>query len=55
MTAALGAVIGGLEDGLGGAVVGSGLGAGSRAWETRTERKNIVIQCMTGRGHRVVG
>ena len=57
--AGVGAVIGGLEDGFEGAL-GAGLltaaiGAGGRAWETREERKGIVIECMRQRGHRVVG
>ncbi|OMH26657.1 hypothetical protein BGP75_23095 [Motiliproteus sp. MSK22-1] len=57
--AGVGAVIGGLEDGWEGAV-GAGLltaaiGAGGRAWDTRQERKEILIECMQQRGHRVVG
>ena len=54
-----GVLIGAIEEGtqgaIAGAVVGSALGAGGRAWDTRAERKNIVIECMKGRGHRVVG
>jgi len=57
--AGVGAVVGALEDGgsgaLAGAVVGSATGAGGRAWETREERKQIVVECMRGRGHKVVG
>jgi len=57
--AGVGALVGVLEDGgsgaLAGAVVGGATGAGSRAWETRDEQKKIVIQCMRGRGHNVVG
>ena len=55
----LGAVVGGLSDGLGGALIGSALGAavgaGSQAWDTQDERKQIVKNCMKGRGHNVVG
>ncbi|MCU7919740.1 MAG: glycine zipper family protein [Candidatus Thiodiazotropha sp. (ex Dulcina madagascariensis)] len=57
--AAVGAVAGAIDDGsdgaLGGAIVGGVLGGGGRAWETREERKRIVIECMKQRGHRVVG
>lgn len=57
--AVTGVLIGAIEEGtqgaIAGAVVGSALGAGGRVWDTRTERKEIVIQCMRGRGHRVVG
>lgn len=57
--AALGTALGGLADGVGGAVAGAGIGgavgAGGRAWDTMDERKQIVIACMKGRGHRVVG
>ncbi|MFD2204956.1 hypothetical protein [Kiloniella antarctica] len=55
----LGAVVGGLADGLGGALVGgvlgAGIGAGTQAWDTQDERKQIVKNCMKGRGHNVVG
>lgn len=50
-----GAVGGDGGDILAGAVVGGALSAGGRAWETRDERKGIVVECMLGRGHRVVG
>mgnify|MGYP000182458654 CR=1 FL=1 len=57
--AGVGALVGGLEDGgegiIAGALVGSAVTAGGRAWETRDERKKIVIECMRQRGHRVVG
>lgn len=57
--AGIGAVVGALDDGLGGAVAGAAIGsattAGGRAWDTREERKQIVISCMRQRGHRVVG
>jgi len=59
MGAGVGALIGALEDGVGGAVagaaVGGAAGAGGKAWDTREEKKQIVIQCMRGRGHNVVG
>ena len=57
--AVVGAVIGVIEDGgegaAAGAVVGGLIGGADRAWEVRDERKSIVIQCMVGRGHSVVG
>ena len=57
--AAIGAVIGAIDDGFEGAVAGAvvfgALGAGERAWETRDDRKNIVLACMSRRGHAVVG
>ena len=51
----IGAIEEGTEGAIAGAVVGSALGAGGRAWDTRQERKEIIIECMKGRGHRVVG
>ena len=66
--AALGGLVTGLavgveEGDLGAGVVGALIGAaiggaaagGERAWETQGERKNIVVACMQGRGHNVVG
>lgn len=62
--AAIGAGIGGIaglaENGnLGeaavGALIGGVIGGGGGALETREERKEIVLNCMVGRGHRVVG
>jgi len=44
-----------LGDALLGVVIGGALGAGAGAMETRDERKQIVKNCMSGRGHRVVG
>ncbi|MBB1486353.1 glycine zipper family protein [Oceanospirillum sediminis] len=59
MGAGIGALFGALEDGgegaVAGAIIGGAAGAGGRAWDTREERKHIVVQCMRGRGHRVVG
>ncbi|KLN61028.1 hypothetical protein WH96_09945 [Kiloniella spongiae] len=41
------------------ALLGTGLGAaggaGAQAWDTQDERKQIVKNCMKGRGHNVVG
>lgn len=65
-SAAIGAGLGGLialadtknadaGDFIGGAIVGALFGGGDRALKTRKERKSIVLNCMTGRGHRVVG
>ncbi|WP_218044147.1 hypothetical protein [Kiloniella majae] len=55
----LGAIVGGLSDGWGGALVGGVIGAaggaGAEAWDTQDERKQIVKNCMKGRGHKVVG
>lgn len=56
--AVFGAVAGAVEDSsdaVGGAIVGAAFGGGERAWEVRGERKNIVINCLTNRGHNVVG
>ena len=53
--AVAGAIDGGSDDALGGAIVAGAFTAGGRAWETREERKEIVINCMQLRGHRVVG
>ncbi len=53
--AVLGAIDDGLEGAVGGAIAGSVLAGGARAWETRDERKQIIIECMRQRGHRVVG
>jgi len=44
-----------LENGLIGAAVGAVYGGGGAALGTRTQRKNIVMRCMSGRGHRVLG
>lgn len=59
--AVVGAVIGALDESdslegaIAGAIVGGAVSAGGRAWETREERKEIIISCMGQRGHRVVG
>jgi len=46
---------GNVEDFVGGAILGALFGGADRALETRGERKHIVLNCMAGRGHRVVG
>jgi len=55
--AAFGALLG--SDSLGEAAAGAGvvgvLSGARRAWEVRAERKQIIIECMHQRGHRVVG
>ena len=55
----IGSLIGAAGEGLDGAIVGAILGGvagtASRAWETREERKKVVIECMKQRGHKVVG
>ncbi|MFS2319233.1 glycine zipper family protein [Maricaulis sp. D1M11] len=60
--AGIGAVAGVLDDevddtegAVTGAVVGAIAGGGARMNETRGERRQIVIDCMQGRGHAVVG
>ena len=45
----------GIVGALVGAAVGGAVAGGERAWETQSERKNIVVACMQGRGHNVVG
>lgn len=61
--AAAGALIGGIEADSGdtlegilaGAVIGGLFGGAESAYDARGERRDIVINCMAGRGHRVVG
>lgn len=56
--AALGALAGAdgnTGDIIGGTLVGAAVGAGGRAWDTREERKEIIISCMKQRGHKAVG
>lgn len=43
------------EGAIAGAVVGAIAGGGSGMIETREQRRQIVIDCMKGRGHPVVG
>lgn len=61
-TAALaGALLGGflgaedLENGLASAALGGIIGGGTAAWDMRDERKQIVKQCLRGRGHLIAG
>ena len=51
----IGLADGGVGDAVGGALIGGLIGGGSETFETREERKEIVMNCMIGRGHRVVG
>jgi len=57
--AGLGTLLGAAEEGIGGAIagglIGSIAGGGGTAWEARGERKSIIVECMRGRGHQVVG
>lgn len=67
LKAVAGAVLGGLigaasadkgdagEGAVAGAVVGGLIGTGDGASEAHKDRKKIVIRCMRGRGHNVVG
>lgn len=59
LSGGVGTLLGASEDGLGGAIagglIGSALGAGATAWQTRDERKSIVVDCMRRRGHQIVG
>lgn len=43
------------EGAIAGAIVGAVAGAGATMIETRDERRGIVVDCMKGRGHPVVG
>ncbi|MCP5145564.1 MAG: glycine zipper family protein [Gammaproteobacteria bacterium] len=60
--AGLGALAGLADDSVGtaegllaGAVVGALAGSGASMLETREQRRQVVITCMRGRGHNVVG
>jgi len=59
--AVVGAIIGAIAgadgdrgDIVAGALVGAAVGGGSKAYDVRTERKNIVINCMRQRGYNTV-
>ncbi|WP_019960093.1 glycine zipper family protein [Woodsholea maritima] len=52
---AIGLVTGDSEDAWDGALGGGLMGGGAAMHETRGERRDIVIECMKGRGHNVVG
>jgi len=56
--AGVGAVLGSVSDGAdaaGGAIAGALAGGTSVAVETSERREAIVVECLRGRGHRVVG
>lgn len=56
--AGAGAILGEVDDdgtALGGAVVGALAGGAASAVEVNERRQAIVVQCLRGRGHRVVG
>lgn len=54
--AVLGGLLGSADgDAVEGALVGAAAGGGSGAYEAHKERKDVVINCMRGRGHRIVG
>lgn len=56
--AGAGAVLGEVDDGgdaLGGAIVGALAGGAAGAVNASERRKAIVIECLRGRGHQVVG
>lgn len=58
MGAGAGAVLGELDDdgdALGGAVVGAVAGGAASAVEAADRREAIVVECLRGRGHAVVG
>ena len=38
-----------------GAIIGGLVGGGSEALETRSQRREILLNCLTGRGHNVLG
>ncbi len=48
------AAVGGVFDGVDGAVRGAVAGGGASAVHTVQQRRGIVINCMRGRGHKVV-
>ncbi len=61
-SAVAGATIGTLLSGFdswgdvaGSAAAGAVITAGSRAWEVREERKQIIMECLRGRNHLVAG
>lgn len=56
--AGAGAVLGKVDDdgnALGGAIVGALAGGAASAVKVSERRKGIVMECLRGRGHRVVG
>lgn len=59
LAAGIGAVAGGGDEGvegaIGGLILGVLIGGSGRAWETQEERKEVMVDCLKLRGHRVVG
>lgn len=55
--AGAGAVLGQLDDGdaLGGAIVGAIAGGAASAVNVSERREAMIVECLRGRGHRVVG
>lgn len=58
--AGVGALVGIADSGdvgemIGGALIGALVGGAARSWETQDERRQIVVNCMFQRGHKVVG
>ncbi|WP_417452086.1 glycine zipper family protein [Kordiimonas sp.] len=54
--AAIGAVLGAFDGNIvEGAIVGGVSGLGAGAYKAKDERKDVVVDCMRGRGHKVVG
>ncbi|MGH1447335.1 MAG: glycine zipper family protein [Cognatishimia sp.] len=56
--AGAGAVLGEVDDGgdaLGGAIVGALAGGAAGAVNSNERREAIVLECLRGRGHRIVG
>lgn len=54
----VGAVLGGVDedsDALGGAIVGALAGGAAGAANASERREAIIVECLRGRGHRVVG
>lgn len=43
------------EDVLLGAAIGAATGGGAQALKTREQRRQILLNCLAGRGHRVLG
>lgn len=50
---------GSVGDGIAGLIIGGLIGGavegGAAAWDTSYERRDIVVRCMQGRGHNVLG
>ena len=53
-----GAVLGagsGIHSSIGGAIVGSVVGSGASIYNAKEEKKQIIVNCLIGRGHNVIG